>query len=343
MKSLRVWLSGIALGATMIFSAPSAQAQVPDGFTYQGILVDNGVPVSGAVTLDISLSDNSGHVLYSETFQNVIVSDGIFNMVLRNFPTTTMDFNEQYLMEVTVTNSNGTTSLPPTELWSAPYAINSGTVNGISASPVPIAGDLFPVPIGSGYPGSTKMDPGFLPIIPNALLQTPDIQTINGVGPDIGNNFEISGDAGITVTQGTHGITINGSNTVGSTSTSATQFIVLNSETSGNDALIVGGGIGANNPTGAADGTGLTSGSPQTYWADQVSVPSATGASILIYNTLISSKSTIVITPVESSASAIEIAITAQSAGTFTVSSTSTMGTSGGGTVTALNYLVINH
>jgi hypothetical protein len=88
MKSLRVWLSGIALGAAMIFSAPAAKAQVnnsgvPNGFTYQGMIEDNGVPFSGNASFTISLStQQSGVELWTETLANVPVSDGMFNIVV---------------------------------------------------------------------------------------------------------------------------------------------------------------------------------------------------------------------------------------------------------------------
>ncbi len=342
MKSLGVWFSSIALGAAMMCSAPSAKAQVPEGFTYQGVLVDNGVPVNGTVTLQISLADKSGTVLYSEMLANVVVSDGLFNVVIGGsspFPTS-MNFNEQYFLTMVVTTSGGSFTIGPMPLWDAPYAINSFAVNGISASLVPVAGDLFPVPIGTGYTGTAKLDPGFLPTIPNSSLATPVISQINEIAPNTTGNFNISAGSGITITPEFNGITVSGSDVVGNTSLSQVGFTVQDSETNGNEALLVTGGIGANNASGLPDGTGLSSGSPQTYWADQVSVPTTAGTSLKIFNTLVSATSTIVITPVEPAIAGNQFMITAQSAGTFTVSSTASMG---GGAVTAINYLVINH
>jgi hypothetical protein len=260
-----------------------------------------------------------------------------------------MNFNTPYFMQVAVATSNGTVTLPPTALWSSPYAINAGTVNGLLASSVPVAGELFPVPMGTGYAGSAKMDPAFLPAgIPNSLLATADITTINGVRPDANGIFTITGGSGITITPLTNGITISGANTVpsdiiGSSSSSAVSLTVLNSEANGNESLLVKGGMGANNASGSADGSGLNPGSPQTYWADQVSVPAVTGTSLQIYNTLVSTNSTIIITPFELTATAAPVVIVAQAAGTFTVSSSSIMGTNGGGSVTALNYMIVNH
>jgi hypothetical protein len=102
-------------------------------------------------------------------------------------------------------------------------------------------------------------------------------------------------------------------------------------------------GVSGNRATGAADGTGLSSDSPQTYWAEHVSVPSTTGTSLQIFNKLVSSTSTIILTPVGANVGAGQILISSQSAGTFTVSATGPMGTGTGGTLQALNYMVFNH
>ncbi len=345
MKSLRVWLASIALGSAMIFSTPSAKAQVPDGFTYQGLLEQNSTPVNGSVMFNITLYDSSGNMFPSETFQDQLVENGVFNLVLGDFmPSpfqTTPSFNEPLFMMVDVVTTNGENTLQ-TALWSSPYAINCGTVKGISASFVPVSGDLFPVPIGTGYTGKVKLDPAFLPSISSGMLQMPMIQTINGIDPNSSGNFQIQAGNGITMTPGTNTMTISVSD-VGSSSNSAVALTVQNAETSGNEALLVNGGIGANNAMRAADGSGLTAGSPQTFFADQVSVPSVTGTSLQVYNSLVSANSSIVLTPIELIAASNQLSITTQSSGTFTVSSTNTMGTSGGGTLTALNYMVVNH
>jgi hypothetical protein len=303
MKSFRQWLTMLALGTALIFSTSSAKAQpwgnsgVPGGFTYQGIFELNGTPVKDAnADITITISDRAGSPIWTNTYNNVLLADGIFNMVIGGpLPFTSgMDFNSQYSLTVVVTSTSTggvPVTLPATQLWSAPYAINAGSVNGIAASETPIAGDLFPVPLGSGYTGSAKIDPAFLP---------------SGVG----GSLKTAKDTSI----------------------------------SGNPTLFVQGGIAANNPTGATDGIGLSAGSPQTYWADEISVPAATGTSLQIYNTLVSSTSTIILTPFALSATGVGvIAITSQGAGTFTITSSIPMGTGNSGVVTGLNYMVVNH
>ena len=146
------------------------------------------------------------------------------------------------------------------------------------------------------------------------------------------------------ITPGTNGITISdiddGTNVFGSSSSSAVALTVQDSENNGNKALLVKGGIGANNSNGSPDGDGITT--PQTFWADQVEVPSSTTTSLVILNTLVNTGSTIIITPVSSAAASGGLTITSVGAGTFTVSSKNIMGT-GVGLITALNYMVVNH
>ncbi len=347
MKSFRQWLTMLALGAALVFSAQSAKAQpwassgVPSGFTYQGLFELNGSPVTDAnATITITLSNKAGTALWSNTFASVPLTDGIFNMIIGDGGTNpisftaSMSFNEQYDLTAVVTSAStggAPVTLPATQLWSAPYAINSGTVNGIAASTTPVSGDLFPVPLTSDatqYSGLVKIAPSFLPPITNSLLQTQSIETINSIKPDANDNFLIQGGNGIAITPGANGITISGSNNIGSIASAATELTVQDSETNGNKAFLVRGGIGANNSTGAADGTGLSAGSPQTYWADEISVPAATGTSLQIYNTLVSSTSTIILTPFALSATGVGwLAITSQGAGTFTITSSIPMGT----------------
>ncbi len=84
MKSRRSWLMGLALGAALFFGTPSAKALpgVPGAFTYQGLLAENGLPLTGtqSLTFTVSLADQSGTVLYTETLNGQPVVDGIFNL-----------------------------------------------------------------------------------------------------------------------------------------------------------------------------------------------------------------------------------------------------------------------
>lgn len=369
-------LLSLAVGLALACAVHSASAQgVPNGITYQGMLLQNGVPYNCVVQLDFIFADSAGTTsIFSITRPGVQVTNGIFNVVLGPFPKT-MTFDEQYSFSITATIGASSVPLPPQLLWSAPYAFNANRVNGMLASPIPVNGQLFPVPLNA----QGKIDTSILPSMPT---QSSAIETINNLSPDQNNNFQINGGSGVSISMGAHSVTISDSSqslitsvlgtngiigggssgnlvlgigtgaitsnmlsprlAIGKNSDTRASLTVSDSEANGNAALVVQGGIGANNSTGAADGTGLSAGSPQTFWADQVSVPSGTGTSIQIYNTLVNAASTIMVTAVGSSAASGGVTVTAQAAGTFTVSSKNAMASSGG-TVTALNYMIVNH
>ncbi len=223
------WIFVLVASAVLFFGVPSAKSQVPSGFTYQGLLAENGVPIeNGNATFTISLLDTANNVLFTQTVPNVPITDGIFNLVIGGgipFPAT-MDFNSRYSMQVAVTVNGENITLQPSEIYAAPYAINSRTVNGMQASPVPVAGELFPVPIGTGYTGSAKIDPAFLP---SGVLST-----INNIAPDASGNFQINAGAGITIVPGRNEITIAGSPGVTTVSTVGTDGSLLISPTTGN-------------------------------------------------------------------------------------------------------------
>ncbi len=255
-------LMALGLILPLFWGTPVVKAQVPDGFTYQGILEQNGAPLPGTNILNftVTLTDQGLNPIYSETVQNVVVTEGIFNMVIGGptapFPTN-LNFTSQYYLQVVVSGSPSTT-LPPAELWSAPYAINAGTVNGLAASSTPVAGELFPVPLGSGYTGSAKMDPAFLPSkIPNNLLSSPGVSTINNLGPDANDNFQINAGQGITITPGTNAITISapgGAVTSVNASGGTTGLTVSGGPITTSGTLTLGGTLGVSN-----GGTGLQS------------------------------------------------------------------------------------
>ncbi|HWF43337.1 MAG TPA: hypothetical protein VG537_01720, partial [Candidatus Kapabacteria bacterium] len=60
MTSRRSWLIGLALGAALSFGAPSVYAQtpgvsgVPRNISYQGLVLENGVPTNANHTITIS-------------------------------------------------------------------------------------------------------------------------------------------------------------------------------------------------------------------------------------------------------------------------------------------------
>jgi hypothetical protein len=190
MTSRRSWLLGLAAGAFMtIQTAQLATAQtsgVPRSISYQGQLQDNGQPTNGPHTFALNYYDASGVVIYSETFPNQIVQNGAFNLILGSstggFPAK-LDFNQQYFVGISV---DGAAELSPrTAMGSSPYAMNAGSLNGLTASIAPTPGMLYPLD------GTGHIDPNILPPM------APTIATINGIHGDGANDFQLGAGPGI--------------------------------------------------------------------------------------------------------------------------------------------------
>jgi hypothetical protein len=167
--------------STMIATTEHALAQVPRNISYQGELYDGGVPANAPHTFKISYYDASGTKLFSETFTNTDVRNGLFTLALGSsqsggFPST-MTFNEQYFMGISVDAGNEFS--PRTALVSSPYALNAGSVNGLEASKIPLAGVLYPLD------ATGHIDPRVLPATSNS------INSINNVQGDALGNLNI--------------------------------------------------------------------------------------------------------------------------------------------------------
>ena len=192
MTSRRSWLLGLALGALLsVQGVQNVQAQgVPRTITYQGVLVDGLTPVNGLKTIKITYKDALGTTLLTETFQNVQVINGIFNLSLGSISPTgfpaSMDFNQQYFISASI--DGGADLSPATSMQSAPYALNAGAVNGIAASKTPTPGDLVPLDANGKFPVS---------VIPTSGSS---LQTINSVPGDANGN--------VTITAGTPNVSI---------------------------------------------------------------------------------------------------------------------------------------
>lgn len=96
-----------AIAATLLMSALSAQAQVPNTINYQGFLTDaaTGQPQTASVNVIFKLYDalTAGNLLYTET-QSVTPSNGSFNVRIGSvtaFPATLV-FDKPYWLEITV-------------------------------------------------------------------------------------------------------------------------------------------------------------------------------------------------------------------------------------------------
>jgi hypothetical protein len=336
-----------------------------------------------SITVTYLTATSGGTPLYSETFPSVdFGGQGIYNIILgqaapgNGFPSS-FDFNQQYWIEVSIDNQP---PLPRTALWSVPYAFNACTVGGVQVSLAPMNGKLWPVPLdGSGKISSSVLPPNNLTISgvspdgsgninltgSNGIVITPNpgSNSINIATSSSGITSILSGP-GINASNNNGVITLSivpgaitgsmlapglGYNSftelgVGDANNPNQVLKVTNKESNGSSALIVDGGIAAGNSTGSTDGTGLTALSKQVLWADQVTVPSGTATTMIVYNALVSATSTIVLTPVYSGAGTIvPLSVSGVAAGQFTVNAPTALGTGGGGSVSAINYIVVNH
>ena len=114
--------------------SPDNINSVPSKISYQGVLTDNnGVPQNGTYTMDFKLfpTQSGGTAVWSETQQNVPVTDGIFNVYLgENNPLNNLAFDVPYWLEVTVSG----TVLPRIELSSSAYSFNTSRIQGNEVS-----------------------------------------------------------------------------------------------------------------------------------------------------------------------------------------------------------------
>ena len=104
---------------SILLASSIALAAVPKEMTLQGRLTDtNNNPYSGAYDFDIDIYDASsgGTSVFSQTLNDVSVSNGIFNIVLGNV---NANFDKDYWVEITV---ESTTLSPRIKLTTSPYA-----------------------------------------------------------------------------------------------------------------------------------------------------------------------------------------------------------------------------
>lgn len=128
---MRSTIVAILLGITTL--AAGAVAQTGSPFTYQGRVANNGAPVNGTVSVQLSLwrdafsnsiADRIGSV---QTLNNVAVNNGVFTVIANSLLEFGINpFNgEARWLQVAV---NGQTVLPRQQLLSTPYA--SGLTGG---------------------------------------------------------------------------------------------------------------------------------------------------------------------------------------------------------------------
>jgi microcystin-dependent protein len=184
-RTRKLWAGVLAAGVTVALAtvAVLASAEVPGTITYAGRLLDQGVPVNRTVSATFTLypSSQGGTPLWSQTFPQLPVNQGDFEVTLGTDPGAPLDdlvlSQPQVWLESVI---NGVTLAPRSAVTSVPYAILAGTsarAESLSASPPGTEGTFLqsqgpgqppawavPVPPGVVMPfAGTQVPQGWLP------------------------------------------------------------------------------------------------------------------------------------------------------------------------------------
>jgi len=109
----------------------AAFAQIPQIISWQGILQDaNGNNLNGQFNVTCKFFDvaTGGNALWTETHNNLQITDGLANISLGSVTALNLPFDKQYWLEITVDNG---TPLPRIQLLSVPYSLYSTKSNGV--------------------------------------------------------------------------------------------------------------------------------------------------------------------------------------------------------------------
>jgi hypothetical protein len=120
----------------LLVAAP-AQAMVPKTVSYQGFLTNaSGQPMNATVDIAFRLygAATGGPTLWLETHESVVVSNGVFAVVLGSLVPLGLPFDQQYYLGVTVGADPEMT--PRQALTSAPYAFRASQTNAFVANAV---------------------------------------------------------------------------------------------------------------------------------------------------------------------------------------------------------------
>jgi hypothetical protein len=174
-------------------SAMLASVIVAQGtaFTYQGMLSENGAPVTGTYDLEFELfeSSTSSNSLGIVSSSAVPVSNGCFHVLL-DFGSGAFDGSDRWLEMAACTNGGAviTTLVPRQQITATPYAIHSESTDAI---------------INPGFIGTTTSSPLELHVnnVSGLRLEYPT----SGIVPNL-----IGGDSGNTVSNGVEGAVIAG-------------------------------------------------------------------------------------------------------------------------------------
>ncbi|HEX7406971.1 MAG TPA: DUF1566 domain-containing protein [Candidatus Binatia bacterium] len=158
-SSVRVTRVVVLITPLLIAFTAGKTAALSTGFTYQGQLVESGVPSSGPCDFQFSLWDAAGsgtpptggtRLGDIQSISGVDVTNGLFTVVLNNsaqFGATAFSGPDRYLQIAVSCGGSPVTLSPRQPLTATPYALyapTAGSANGLSCSGCVTAGALGP-------------------------------------------------------------------------------------------------------------------------------------------------------------------------------------------------------
>ncbi len=145
-------ISFLLLALVLILFSTSALAQIPRVINYQGrLLGSNEQPVAeGEYKITVRLYEEASTLLWTEIHEKTLVAGGLFHVLLGTVTPLDLPFNKPYLLGIQV--GNDPELQPRMYLTSAAYSFNADRVGGISASPAPAPGVLFPLGDDAKFP-----------------------------------------------------------------------------------------------------------------------------------------------------------------------------------------------
>jgi len=120
---------GTIIIAALVIAVVAFAAPVEEVISFQGKLVEAGVPVDGTRNIEFKLYDvaTGGVALWTENHLGVTVAGGLFNVELggaSTFDAAGLDFSEQYWIGISV--SGGAEITPRYKLTGTPYSMADG-------------------------------------------------------------------------------------------------------------------------------------------------------------------------------------------------------------------------
>ncbi|MBN1755067.1 hypothetical protein JW877_02530 [bacterium] len=127
----------------VVFSHYSSVHAIPNILTYQGRVTDTlGIGITDTVNITFTLfnAQEEGSNLWQETHNNVIVTKGLFDVLLGSINPVDLSFDVDYWLEIEV---DGDLLLPRVRLAASPYAFRAGIADSLE-------GGLGPIPDNHG-------------------------------------------------------------------------------------------------------------------------------------------------------------------------------------------------